>query len=108
MGNILFYLGKEVAEVLQYMDERNKMLYNPVRISENCLLRIFTFCKEDYEKYLSNPELGIKCTNEKIVELLQSRSYEQHEMKQLIGRHEAGQRIWVSHIVFRQGRHMSL
>ncbi len=99
MGNILFYLGKEVAEILQYMDERNKMLYGPVRISENCLLRIFIFCKEDYEKYLNNPALGIKYTNEKIVELLQIRPYEQHEMKQLIGRHEAGQRVWVSHIV---------
>lgn len=97
MGNILFYLGKESAEVLYYMDNRNKRLYVP--ISENCLLRIFTFCKEDYEKYLSDPKLGIKYTNEKIVELLQIRPYEQWDMKQLIGENEAEQRIKVSHIV---------
>lgn len=97
MGNILFYLGKEPAEVLQYMDERNKRLYEP--ISENCLLAIFTFCKEDYEKYLNDPELGIKYTNKKIVELLQIRSYEQREMKQLIGEDEAEQRVRISHII---------
>lgn len=97
MGNILFYLGKEPAEVLQYMDGRNKRLYEP--ISENCLLRIFTFCKEDYEKYLNDPGLGIKYTNRKIVELLQIRLYEQQEMKQLIGRGEAEQRIRISHII---------
>lgn len=97
MGNILFYLGKEPVEVLQYMDERNQRLYEPV--SENCLLRIFSFCKEDYEKYLANPELGIKYTNERIVELLQIRPYEQQEMKQLIGEGEAEQRIRISHII---------
>lgn len=97
LGNILFYLWKEPAEVLQYMDERNKRLYEP--ISENCLLRIFTFCKEDYEKYLNNPELGIKYTNKKIVELLQIRPYEQWDMKQLIGKGEAEQRIRISHII---------
>lgn len=99
MGNTLFYLEKEPADVLGYMDERNRRLYGPARISENCLLRIFTFCKEDYEKYLSNPELGIKYTNRKIVELLQIRPFEQHEMKQLIGQDEAMQRARVSHIV---------
>lgn len=97
MGNILFYLGKEPAEVLQYMNDRNKRLYRS--ISEDCLLRIFTFCKEDYEKYLSDPKLGIKYTNKKIVELLQIRKYEQEEMKQLIGEVEAWQRSRVSHII---------
>lgn len=97
MGNILFYLGKEPAEVLQYMDERNKSLYEP--ISENCLLRIFTFCKEDYEKYLTDPRLGIKYTNKRIVELLQIRPYEQWKMKQLIGKGEAKERVRVSHII---------
>ncbi len=97
MGNILFYLGKEPAEVLQYMDERNKRLYEP--ISENCLLRIFTFCKEDYEKYLTDPKLGIKYTNKKIVELLQIRPYEQWDMKQLIGEGEAEERVKISHII---------
>ena len=97
MGNILFYLGKEPAEVLQYMNDRNKRLYVP--ISESCLLRIFTFCKEDYEKYLSDPELGIKYTNQRIVELLQIRKYEQEEMKQLIGETEAWERNKVSHII---------
>jgi len=91
MGNTLFYLGKEPADVLQYMDERNKRLYEPV--SENCLLRIFTFCKEDYEKYLNDPKLGIKYTNKRIVELLQLRPYEQQEMKQLIGEVEAWTRV---------------
>ncbi len=97
MGNILFYLGKEPAEVLQYMNDRNKRLYTP--ISERCLLRIFTFCKEDYEKYLSDTQLGIKYTNQRIVELLQIRKYEQEEMKQLIGEAEAWQRNKVSHII---------
>lgn len=97
MGNILFYLGKESAEVLQYMNDRNKRLYVP--ISERCLLRIFTFCKEDYEKYLSDPELGIKYTNQRIVELLQIRKLEQWEMKQLIGETEAWERNKVSHII---------
>lgn len=97
MGNILFYLGKEPAEVLQYMNDRNKRLYTP--ISESCLLRIFTFCKEDYEKYLSDPELGIKYTNQRIVELLQIRKYEQEEMKQLIDEDEAEIRIRNSNIV---------
>lgn len=97
MGNILFYLGKEPAEVLQYMNDRNKRLYVP--ISERCLLRIFTFCKEDYEAYLSDPELGIKYTNQRIVELLQIRKYEQEEMKQLIGETEAWERNKVSHII---------
>ena len=97
MGNILFYLGKEPAEVLQYMNDRNKRLYRP--ISENCLLRIFTFCKEDYEKYLGDPKLGIKYTNRRIVELLQIRKLEQWEMKQLIGENEAWERNKVSHII---------
>lgn len=97
MGNILFYLGKEPAEVLQYMNDRNEMLYVP--ISERCLLRIFTFCKEDYEKYLSDPKLGIKYTNQRIVELLKIRKYEQEEMKQLIGEVEAWERNKVSHII---------
>lgn len=97
MGNILFYLGKEPAEVLQYMDSRNKRLYE--RISENCLLRIFMFCKEDYEKYLADPNLGIKYTNKRIVELLDLRPYEQQEMKQLIGAGEAENRIRISHII---------
>ncbi len=97
MGNVLFYLGKEPAEVLLYMDERNKRLYEP--ISENCLLRIFTFCKEDYEKYLTNPRLGIKYTNKRIVELLQIRPYEQWDMKQLIGEGEAEERVKISHII---------
>ena len=97
MGNILFYLGKEPAEVLQYMNDRNKRLYVP--ISESCLLRIFTFCKEDYEKYLSDPKLGIKYTNQRIVELLQIRKLEQWEMKQLIGETEAWERNKVSHII---------
>lgn len=97
MGNILFYLGKEPAEVLQYMNDRNKRLYTP--ISERCLLRIFTFCKEDYEKYLCDTQLGIKYTNQRIVELLQIRKYEQEEMKQLIGEAEAWQRNKVSHII---------
>lgn len=97
MGNILFYLGKEPAEVLRYMNDRNEMLYVP--ISENCLLRIFAFCKEDYEKYLSNPKLGIKYTNQRIVELLKIRKYEQEEMKQLIGEVEAWERNKVSHII---------
>lgn len=97
MGNILFYLGKEPAEVLQYMNDRNKRLYTP--ISERCLLRIFTFCKEDYEKYLSDTQLGIKYTNQRIVELLQIRKYEQEEMKQLIDEDEAEIRIRDSNIV---------
>lgn len=97
MGNILFYLGKEPAEVLQYMNDRNKRLYVP--ISESCLLRIFTFCKEDYEKYLSDTQLGIKYTNQRIVELLQIRKYEQEEMKQLIDKDEAEIRIRDSNIV---------
>ena len=97
MGNILFYLEKEPAEVLQYMNDRNKRLYVP--ISETCLLRIFTFCKEDYEKYLRDPELGIKYTNQRIVELLQIRKLEQWEMKQLIGETEAWERNKVSHII---------
>jgi len=97
MGNILFYLGKEPAEVLQYMNDRNKRLYVP--ISERCLLRIFTFCKEDYEKYLSDTQLGIKYTNQRIVELLQIRKYEQQEMKQLIDEDEAEIRIRDSNIV---------
>lgn len=97
MGNILFYLGKEPAEVLQYMNDRNKRLYTP--ISERCLLRIFTFCKEDYEKYLSDTQLGIKYTNQRIVELLQIRKYEQEEMKQLIDEDEAEIRIRNSNIV---------
>lgn len=97
MGNILFYLGKEPAEVLQYMNDRNKRLYVP--ISERCLLRIFTFCKEDYEKYLSDTKLGIKYTNQRIVELLQIRKYEQEEMKQLIDEDEAEIRIRNSNIV---------
>lgn len=97
MGNILFYLGKEPAEVLQYMNDRNKHLYTP--ISESCLLRIFTFCKEDYEKYLSDTQLGIKYTNQRIVELLQIRKYEQEEMKQLIDEDEAEIRIRDSNIV---------
>lgn len=97
MGNILFYLGKEPAEVLQYMNVRNKRLYTP--ISESCLLRIFTFCKEDYEKYLSDTQLGIKYTNQRIVELLQIRKYEQEEMKQLIDKDEAEIRIRDSNIV---------
>lgn len=97
MGNILFYLGKEPAEVLQYMNDRNKRLYVP--ISERCLLRIFTFCKEDYEKYLSDTQLGIKYTNQRIVELLQIRKYEQEEMKQLIDEDEAEIRIRNSNIV---------
>ncbi len=97
MGNVLFYLGKGPAEVLLYMDERNKRLYEP--ISENCLLRIFTFCKEDYEKYLTNPRLGIKYTNKRIVELLQIRPYEQWDMKQLIGEGEAEERVKISHII---------
>lgn len=97
MGNILFYLGKEPAEVLQYMNDRNKRLYVP--ISESCLLRIFTFCKEDYEKYLSDTQLGIKYTNQRIVELLQIRKYEQEEMKQLIGEAEAWERNKVSHVI---------
>lgn len=97
MGNILFYLGKEPAEVLQYMNDRNKRLYTP--ISESCLLRIFTFCKEDYEKYLSDTELGIKYTNQRIVELLQIRKYEQEEMKQLIDKDAAEIRIRDSNIV---------
>lgn len=97
MGNILFYLGKEPAEVLQYMNDRNKRLYVP--ISESCLLRIFTFCKEDYEKYLSDTQLGIKYTNQRIVELLQIRKYEQEEMKQLIDEDEAEIRIRDSNIV---------
>ena len=97
MGNILFYLGKEPVEVLQYMNDRNKRLYVP--ISESCLLRIFTFCKEDYEKYLSDSKLGIKYTNQRIVELLKIRKYEQEEMKQLIGEVEAWERNKVSHII---------
>lgn len=97
MGNILFYLGKEPAEVLQYMNDRNKRLYVP--ISESCLLRIFTFCKEDYEKYLSDTQLGIKYTNQRIVELLQIRKYEQEDMKQLIDEDEAEIRIRDSNIV---------
>lgn len=97
MGNILFYLDKEPSEVLQYMNDRNEMLYVP--ISERCLLRIFTFCKGDYEKYLSNPKLGIKYTNQRIVELLKIRKYEQEEMKQLIGEVEAWERNKVSHII---------
>ena len=97
LGNILFYLGKEPAEVLQYMNDRNKRLYTP--ISERCLLRIFTFCKEDYEKYLSDTQLGIKYTNQRIVELLQIRKYEQEEMKQLIDEDEAEIRIRNSNIV---------
>ena len=97
MGNILFYLGKEPSEVLQYMNDRNEMLYVP--ISESCLLRIFTFCKEDYEKYLSDPKLGIKYTNQRIVELLKIRKYEQEEMKQLIGEVEAWERNKISHII---------
>lgn len=97
MGNILFYLGKEPAEVLQYMNDRNKRFYTP--ISERCLLRIFTFCKEDYEKYLSDTQLGIKYTNQRIVELLQIRKYEQEEMKQLIDGDEAEIRIRDSNIV---------
>lgn len=97
MGNILFYLGKEPEEVLQYMTNRNQRLYES--ISENCLLRIFIFCKEDYEKYLGNPELGIKYTNKRIVELLKIRPYEQQEMKQLIDEAEAEQRIRISHII---------
>lgn len=97
MGNILFYLGKEPAEVLQYMNDRNKRLYVP--ISESCLLRIFTFCKEDYEKYLSDTQLGIKYTNQRIVELLQIRKYEQEEMKQLIDKDAAEIRIRDSNIV---------
>lgn len=96
IGNILFYLGKEPAEVLQYMNDRNKRLYVP--ISESCLLRIFTFCKEDYEKYLSDTQLGIKYTNQRIVELLQIRKYEQEEMKQLIDEDEAEIRIRNSNI----------
>lgn len=68
-------------------------------ISESCLLRIFTFCKEDYEKYLSDTQLGIKYTNQRIVELLQIRKYEQQEMKQLIGEAEAWQRNKVSHVI---------
>ena len=97
MGNILFYLGKEPVEVLQYMNDRNKRLYVP--ISESCLLRIFTFCKEDYEKYLSDSKLGIKYTNQRIVELLKIRKYEQEEMKQLIGEVEAWERNKISHII---------
>lgn len=97
MGNILFYLGKEPAEVLQYMNDRNKRLYTP--ISERCLLRIFTFCKEDYEKYLSDTQLGIKYTNQRIVELLQIRKLEQWEMKQLIDEDEAEIRIRDSNII---------
>lgn len=97
LGNILFYLGKEPAEVLQYMNDRNKHLYTS--ISERCLLRIFTFCKEDYEKYLSDTQLGIKYTNQRIVELLQIRKYEQEEMKQLIDEDEAEIRIRDSNIV---------
>lgn len=97
LGNILFYLGKEPAEVLQYMNDRNKHLYTS--ISERCLLRIFTFCKEDYEKYLSDTQLGIKYTNQRIVELLQIRKYEQEEMKQLIGETEAWERNKVSHVI---------
>lgn len=97
MGNILFYLGMEPAEVLQYMNDRNKRLYTP--ISERCLLRIFTFCKEDYEKYLSDTQLGIKYTNQRIVELLQIRKYEQEEMKQLIDEDEAEIRIRDSNII---------
>lgn len=57
------------------------------------------FSKEDYEKYLSDPELGIKYTNQRIVELLQIRKYEQEEMKQLIGETEAWERNKVSHII---------
>ena len=87
MGNILFYLGFDIGEVLQYMNQRNKMLYRGV--SEEFLLKIFLFCKEDYEKYLTNASSGIKYTNEKIVELLHIRPYEQQEMKQLINQTEA-------------------
>lgn len=96
MGNVLFYLDKEPADVLQYMDERNKKLEEPV--SERCLLRIFTFCKEDYEKYVRNPELGIKYTNDKIVELLKIRRCEQQNMKQLIDNYEAEFRVRINHI----------
>lgn len=87
MGNILFYLGLDIGDVLQYMNQRNKMLYRGV--SEEFLLKIFLFCKEDYEKYLINASNGIKYTNEKIVELLHIRPYEQQEMKQLINQTEA-------------------
>ncbi len=86
MGNILFYLGINPAEILQYMNKRNQMLYES--ISEECLLKIFLFCKEDYEKYLMDTASGLKYTNEKIVELLHIRPYEQQEMKQLMSKNE--------------------
>lgn len=87
MGNILFYLGRDILEVFQYMNKRNQMLYEP--ISEECLLKIFLFCQQDYEKYLINTTNGLKYTNERIVELLHIRPYEQQEMKQLINKNEA-------------------
>lgn len=87
MANVLFYSGKNVAEVLLYMNDRNNRLYMPV--SDEYLFKIFTFCKEDYENYLRDTKNGIKYTNEKIVQLLHIRSFEQKEMKQLIDKNEA-------------------
>lgn len=96
MANVLFYLNYEPADVLAYMSNKNNSLLNP--ISEACLLRIFTFCLEDYEKYLQDPSQGIKLTNRKIFELLNIKDSEQIHMKQLINQDEAEKRAYESHL----------
>lgn len=96
MANILFYLNHEPSDVLAYISDKNKTLSSPV--SETCLLRIFTFCLEDYEKYLQNPTQGIKYTNRKIFELLNIKNHEQIHLKQLINQDEAEKRAHESHL----------
>ncbi len=87
IANILFYLNKNEIEVMIYLNEKNNLLVNPLTYSQ--LVHILEFNKKNFEIYKSNPNLGIKYSNDTIVKKLSITEEEQDKMLQLISKETA-------------------
>lgn len=84
IANVMFYLNKTENEVLLYLQEKNALLKHSLKYEQ--LLKILEFNKKNFELYKSNPNLGIKYSNDTIVKKLSITDEEQDEMLQLISK----------------------
>lgn len=87
IANVMCYLNKTENEILLYLQKKNALLKKPLAYEQ--LLKILEFNLKNIELYKSNPNLGIKYSNDAIVNKLSITDDEQDEMFQLISKEMA-------------------
>lgn len=87
IANVLFYLNKNEAEIMLYLQEKNNLLVNKLTYSQ--LFHILEYNKKNYEFYKNNADMGIKYSNDAIVKKLHITDSEQDKMLQLISKKTA-------------------